>query len=691
MSRSRPSKFLALKLVALAAICSVGLIAMPAAASAAAGTCVVYGPEGGAPLTDNTLTVVAGSSTELRLSCSGSATAATYTVDNTTSTGYFNGGAGSGAGHSSVDTPTGADLIGSFIASAAPDGQYTDTFTFTATNSADTFPVVPVHVLINPAPPVCTITNSADDNQNVVQGTEARTHVAFTCTANGDGPAFFSGPVQGEHGLFSTDTNGTTVDYVANAHDSGADTVALIAHTANSGFSEPLFFHYTVTDATPTCTPINETLQGGQDAELSSINFEPRCSDADDTLSYRAADGATGAQGTYGYLSLTGNQGDYREDPSAAASLTAPVTETFQVEVIDGNPDHVVTVPVTITITPDHAPVCTTVSGDDNQSVVHGNNSISIGIVCADPDSGVNPGDAFFAVDLDQDSLPTQGNASINDAQNEITYTSNYEGLGSDTIAVVASSGALSRTLLIHVNVTDNAPACADTSLSMTNDSSDGADLTCTDADGDFVDYNVGQAPQNGTVFQSGTFFYYVPNDGFVGTDTFTVLADDGSMQTPITVTAHVSAAPPLVVDPPVVVAPVLVPVVTPPVVTPPVVVPPVAIVAPPAPKLSSPVTVKDGKVALELGCANTTTSCKASVALTTTIAGKTLSLGQKAITIKPGKNGAISVSLSSAAKLALKAFAGKTITVKVAVKTTNPKTGKTVIVSKAMKVKVPR
>jgi hypothetical protein len=239
------------------------------------------------------------------------------------------------------------------------------------------------------------------------------------------------------------------------------------------------------------------------------------------------------------------------------------------------------------------------------------------------------------------------------------------------------------------VNVTDAAPACSDVALSMTNDSSDGADLACTDADGDFIGYDIGQAPLNGSIYQSGSFFAYIPNAGFVGTDTFTVLADDGAIQTPITVTSHVSAAPPVVVPP--VVVPVDVPVVTPPVVTPPVVVPPVVIVTPPAPKLSSPVTVKDGKVALELGCANTTTSCKASVGLSTTIAGKTVSLGQKTITIEPGKNGAIKVALSGAAKKALKAFVGKTITVKVAVVTTNPKTGKTVTVIKALKVKVPR
>lgn len=698
MSRSRRSKFLALKLVALAATCSVGLIALPGAASAAGiGTCVVYDNQG-APLQDNTITIVAGTSTQLRLDCQGGANVTNYNIDNSSSFGFFDdttiGNTGTSDGGLAVDDApnAGTEMIGDFRASSAPLGQYDDAFTFTADNGgADTFAPVTITVHVNPAPPICTITDPSQDNQSVAQGTEATTHVAFTCTGNGDGETFFSGPVQGEHGLFSTDTNGETVDYVANAHESGADTVALIAHTANSGYSEPLFFHYTVTDATATCAPIANTLQGGQDAGL-TVNFEPSCSDTDDTLSYRAADGSTGAQGTYGYLSITGNQAYYREDSSAVASLTAPVTETFQVEVIDGNPGHVVTVPVTITINPDHAPVCTVVSGDDNQSVVHGNNSISIGIVCADPDSGVNPGDAAFAVDLDQNALSTQGNASINNAQNEITYTSNYEGLGSDTIAVVASSGTTSSTLLVHVTVTDHAPACADVALTMTNDSSDGADLACTDADGDSVNYSVDQAPLNGTVYQSGSsFFYYVPNDGFVGTDTFTVLADDGAIQTPITVTAHVSAAPPVVV-PPVIVPPVVVPpVVTPPVVTPPVVVPPVVIVTPPAPKLSSPVTVQDGKVALELGCANTTTSCKASVGLSTTIAGKTVSLGQKTITIEPGKNGAIKVALSGAAKKALKAFAGKTITVKVAVVTTNPKTGKTVTVTKALKVKVPR
>jgi hypothetical protein len=688
MSRSHSSPFLALKLVVLAAICSVGLIALPGAASAAVGDCVVHDSQGASV---TSVTVVAGSSTELVLFCAGSAPVTSYTVDNRVSTGYFDDGATSSHGTSVVDPPGGdTQLHGHFRASSALSGQYPDSFTFTATNGADTFPVVTVNVLVNPAPPVCSITVPATDGQDVVQGTAA-TPVAFTCNDNGDGPILFSGPVQGEHGNFAVNGDGTKVTYLADAHESGDDTVALIAKTAHSDYASAVFFHYTVTDATPVCAPVDKTLQGGQDAEL-SFSFAASCSDADDTLTYTAEDGSDGANGAYGILSITGNEADYREG-SSHAGATAPLTETFQVIVSDGNPDldHTVTVPLTITIDPDHPPVCTTVSGDDNQSVVHGNTSIAIRIVCSDPDATVRPDDANFSVSLDFDSLPTQGNAELNDAGNLITYSSNYEGLGSDTIAVVASGGAVSSTLLVHVTVTDQAPACSDRSLSMTNDGSDGADFACTDADGDYVSYYVGQAPLNGTIYQNGSYFAYLPNRGFVGTDTFTVVADDDVRQTPITVTAHVAAAAPVVVDPPVVTPPVVV--VTPPVVTPPItpIVPPVVIVAPPAPTLSSPVTVKDGKVSLELGCANKTTSCKASVALTTLLGGKTVSLGTKAITIRPGKNGAITVSLSGNAKKALKAFAGKTITVKVAVKTTNPKTGKAVFVTKALKVKVPR
>jgi hypothetical protein len=539
-----------------------------------------------------------------------------------------------------------------------------------------------------PAPPICSIT--ANDGQNVAEGHDA-TPVAFSCTDNGDGPITFLTGGAGQFGNPTLDENGSSLDYAANAGISGTDTVYLFSNTANSTAST-LAFTYNVTDAAPVCTPINENLQGGLDEQL-FVDYSASCSDPDgDTLSYTVTD-SSGASGTLD----DGNPGLYNESADHADDTTQ-FTDSFQVTVSDGNPDDDTIEAVNITVTPNHPPTCTIDSGDDHQSALHGGDSITIGIHCSDPDSSVLPQNDDFSVWIDSESLATQGFAQLNDNSDLITYAPTYNGLGADTIAVLVmanNDAAMQSTLLVHVNVTDAAPACFDVALSMTNDSSDGADLACTDADGDFIGYDIGQAPLNGTIYQSGSFFGYIPNDGFVGTDTFTVLADDGAMQTPITVTARVSTAPPVVVPPvvvpPVAVPPVVVPVVTPPVVTPPVVVPPVVIVTPPAPKLSSPVTVKDGKVALELGCANTTTSCKASVGLSTTIAGKTVSLGQKAITIAPGKNGAIKVALSSAAKKALKAFAGKTITVKVAVVTTNPKTGKTVTVTKALKVKVPR
>ncbi|MDQ1464195.1 MAG: hypothetical protein QOC73_1136 [Actinomycetota bacterium] len=675
MSRSCASKFLALKLVALAAICSVGLIAMPGVASAAAGDCVVYDNQGDHV---TSISAVAGSSTELVLFCAGSAPIDSYTVDNTASTGYFDDGGNSGPG-TSVDDAPGVDteLHGHFIASSDPAGQYPDSFTFTASNGVDTFPLVTVNVLVTPAPPVCTIT--ANDGQSVAQGTDA-TPVAFTCSNNGDGPITFETGGAG-FGSAALDANGTSLDYTANAHESGTDTVELYAHTDNST-ALPTTFTFVVTDAPPACTTINDTMQGGQDEQL-LVDYTAACSDANgDTLSYVVND-STGASGTLD----DGNPGIYNES-SDHFEDTTPFTDTFQVTVSDGNPANDTNETVHILVTPNHPPTCTVVSGDDHQSVAHNGDAIAIRIVCADQDTSFLPQNDEFSVWFDPNALSTQGFARLNDNSNTITYTPNWNGLGPDTIALLVTQntdGAQQSTLLVHLDVTDTAPACGDASLSMTNDSSDSADLACTDADGDFVDYNVDQAPRNGTVYQSGTIFYYTPNSGFVGTDTFTVLADDGAKQTPITITAHVAAAPPVVV------APVIVPVVTPPLVTPPAVVPPVVIVTPPAPTLSSPVTVKGGILTLALGCADATTSCKASVGLSTTIAGKTVSLGSKSITIKPGTDGTLKVTLSGAARKALKAFAGKTITVKVAVKTTNPKTGKTTTATKALKVKVPR
>jgi hypothetical protein len=420
-----------------------------------------------------------------------------------------------------------------------------------------------------------------------------------------------------------------------------------------------------VTDAAPVCSTINETLQGGQDEQL-ILDFAAHCSDVNgDSLEYTVD--SSGASGTLDFSGIYDESPDHYED-------TTSFTDTFQVSASDGTSDTPFT--VHILVTPNHPPTCTVNSGDDGQNVVHGGASITIGIHCSDQDTSTLTQNDEFNVWFDEDALSTQGSARLNDAGDTLTYSPYWGGLGSDTIALVVTQNndqAQHSTLLVHVNVTDaSAPACTDVSLAMTNASSAGADLGCADADGDFVD----QAPLNGTVSQSGSgsTITYVPNPGFVGTDTFTMIADDGARQTPITVSAHVSAAAPVV---------------TPPVVTPPAVIQPV--VTPKAPKVSGAVTLKGGAVTLALGCADTTTSCKASVGLSTTIGGKKVDLGSKSITIKPGTDGTLKVTLSGAARKALKAFAGKTITVKVAVKTTNPKTGKTTTATKALKVKVPR
>jgi hypothetical protein len=665
MSRSRRSTFLAVKLVALAAICSVGLIALPAVASAATPLCRVL-DGAGVPLADNAMTVAPSSTTSLTLDCMSGGSMDNYDISNTSSAGWFADGVFSQANTETQDPPNNGDqMTGIYHASAAYGAEG---FSFVGNDAqGNSSASVFVAVQVAAPAPVCTITSG--DGQSVAKSTAAAP-VAFTCSDNGDGPVTV-GVAGGTLGTATLDTNGSSVDYTGDTQ-SGTDTgVRLFASTAHS-LASTLTFTYVVTDAAPVCNTLNLEVQGGQDEQLLvDYAHEAACSDANgDTLSYTVSD-SSGASGTLD----DGNVGIY-DEAATHFEDTTPFTDTFQVDATDGTNTTAFT--VNILVKPNHPPTCTVDAGDDHQSVTHNGASITIGIHCSDQDISFLPQNDEFGVWFDENALSSQGRAQLNDNSDTITYTPNWNGLGPDTVALLVTQntdGAQQSTLLVHVNVTDQAPACADASLAMTSDSFAGADLACTDANGDYVGYSVDRAPQNGTIYQSGSIFSYIPNAGFVGTDTFTVLADDGAMQTPITITAHVAAATPAGV----------------PVVTPPTIVPPVVLVTPPAPKLSSPVTVKDGKVSLELGCTNQTASCKARVALTMLLGGKTVSLGTKAITIKSGKHGAITISLSGNARKALKPFAGKTITVKVAVKTTNPKTGEKVIVTTALKVKVPR
>ena len=94
----------------------------------------------------------------------------------------------------------------------------------------------------------------------------------------------------------------------------------------------------------------------------------------------------------------------------------------------------------------------------------------------------------------------------------------------------------------------NQAPIAADQSVATNPGVASNGSLSATDANGDALTFAIVAVPASGTVALSGTGssdFEYTPNGGFVGTDTFTFVANDGSLDSnTATVTVVVNSAP---------------------------------------------------------------------------------------------------------------------------------------------------
>jgi PKD repeat protein len=121
-----------------------------------------------------------------------------------------------------------------------------------------------------------------------------------------------------------------------------------------------------------------------------------------------------------------------------------------------------------------------------------------------------------------------------------ISYTPNPDYLGTDTFAVKVSDGIFEDTILVTVNIgTPNTPpviTAGDTiNVDMSRDGSPtpfSLTLNASDADEDTLTWLVSSAAANGTASASGMGYSksisYTPNTGYIGTDTFVVMVDDG-------------------------------------------------------------------------------------------------------------------------------------------------------------------
>lgn len=185
---------------------------------------------------------------------------------------------------------------------------------------------------------------------------------------------------------------------------------------------------------------------------------------------------------------------------------------------------------------------------DDEYTLLHDTSlsvSAAAGVLANDVTFSGNPLEAVLVTG------PSDGDLTLND-DGSFIYLPDPGVAGADSFTYHATDGTLnSSTVTVTLTVANAAPTAAADSFSVAHDRwlhIPSADLLANDADADEDDLAVviDVQPTHGTLEDAGNGFYYVPDEGYTGADTFEYYVTDGiaasaAVEVDITVT---NAAP---------------------------------------------------------------------------------------------------------------------------------------------------
>ena len=232
-----------------------------------------------------------------------------------------------------------------------------------------------------------------------------------------------------------------------------------------------------------------------------------------------------------GTVTIDPNTGDYTYTPNPNATGE----DTFTVEVNDGN-GGTTTVEVTVNITPvNDAPTASSPAITTKEDT---------------PVTGQVTGQ-----DVDGDSLTytvttpsSKGDIVLNPATGLYTYTPYPDATGLDSFVVTVSDGkggTTTVTIPVTISPVNDAPIATPTSSTTNEDQPVKGQIVARDPDQDLLTYSVTTTPEHGTVSLDPTTgaYTYTPNANYNGSDSFTVLVDDGkggttSITVPVTINA---------------------------------------------------------------------------------------------------------------------------------------------------------
>ncbi|MDA1190504.1 MAG: Ig-like domain-containing protein, partial [Candidatus Poribacteria bacterium] len=432
-------------------------------------------------------------------------------------------------------TPTAITLTSVSPGGGTDEAGQTVIFTASSSNTAIIgAPTIAGNVMTFPAPTAnangtVTITVTANDGQSA-NSTFQRTFTV-TLTPVNDPPvpptinATVTARLASTINLTATDVDGNTLTYaIVTPPTKGS--LALVSgaqytYTSNSGQSGADTFVFSVSDGTVT---VQAT------ASITISNFAPVAQaktattpeDTPVTITLTGTDQDTGQtltfaiqnQPTNGTVTLTGASALFT--PTLNFNGTATFTYTANDSVISSP---AATVTITVTAVND-APVATNAT----QSTVSGT-PIALTLLATDVDSTT----LTYSI-LTQ---PTNGTLAQTATTSAVTYTPTTGFVGTDSFTFRASDGSLnSNTATVTITVTNAAPVAVDLTRTTGRNAPLAITLQATDVNGDTLTYAIVAQSTNGAVTQTGTTsaVTYTPTAGFVGTDSFTYRASDGSL-----------------------------------------------------------------------------------------------------------------------------------------------------------------
>ncbi|TQV77224.1 tandem-95 repeat protein [Aliikangiella marina] len=195
---------------------------------------------------------------------------------------------------------------------------------------------------------------------------------------------------------------------------------------------------------------------------------------------------------------------------------------------------------VTITVSPEQnaPPIAFNTSLETTESTSF---TFTVNVTDADND----PLDYIVVSDTNNGLLV--GNSDIGTGPN-YTYTPNAGFLGTDTFQFKANDGKTDSNIatvsIMVVPFANNPPVAFDANLETTESIAFDVLVNAEDADNDPLTYQIIQPPMSGTLLGDGPNYVYTPNSGFVGSDSFSFIVDDGQdSSNEATVTIQVNPA----------------------------------------------------------------------------------------------------------------------------------------------------